>query len=325
MLVRAEAAKLDTIRVTVTGVGAVAPSPGADWNISAPEPARVLELPKAENDPVQPGDILARFEFPSLAADIAARQADLAQANARAATAKTNAARLADLAKRGIIPQRDADDAARDLMEAETAARRAASEKDAMDLATTGTVVRARFAGIVARRWHSVGDSVAGDPTDPILRVIDPERLEVVVSLPIAQLALIGPSRPARILNPTDPAAIDGIVIGMPAMDGAAAAGDVRLSFTKTPSMTNGTSVQVEILSEEHANVLVIPTSAVAKGDEGTYVNVAGSDGKAHRKMVSLGLVSQNRVQVISGLAAGDLVILGPEPVPDGAAITIQR
>jgi multidrug efflux pump subunit AcrA (membrane-fusion protein) len=37
-----------TVRSVVTAAGSVAAAPGADWTITAPEAARIVELPKAE-------------------------------------------------------------------------------------------------------------------------------------------------------------------------------------------------------------------------------------------------------------------------------------
>ena len=48
------------------------------------------------------------------------------------------------------------------------------------------TVVRARFAGIVAKRFHNPGDTVDGAAGDPVLRVIDPRRLQIVSACPWA-------------------------------------------------------------------------------------------------------------------------------------------
>ena len=60
-----------TLGGIVAATGVVAAAPGADWVITAPEPARILELPKAEGDRVRTGDLLVRFEIPSATTDVA--------------------------------------------------------------------------------------------------------------------------------------------------------------------------------------------------------------------------------------------------------------
>jgi hypothetical protein len=53
---------------------------------------------------------------------------------------------------------------------------------------------------------------------------------------------------------------------------------------------------------------------------------VAGSDGRAHRRVVMTGLSADGKIHVVSGVLAGEYVILpGPEPVPDGTPVTIEK
>lgn len=335
LLVRAEAAKLDSIRASITVTGTVAPSPGADWTITAPESGRIVDMPKAEGDIVTAGDLLVRFEVPSLVAELATRQAEMSAANARVQSARSNATRLNGLLERGIASQREADEARRELQEAEAGLSQAQSGKQAAEILAARVVINARFAGVVARRWHNPGDQVDASTADPVLRIIDPARLEIVAAVPVAQLALISPGKIARIFNPTDGSIIEGKVITTPAaVDGTSATGDVRISLPATAvaatgptgALTVGTPLQVEILSDERKNVMVVPTAAVLHEGNDTFVMVAGTDGKAHRKGVVVGLVARERTQIVSGLTAGESVILaGPEPIPDGASITIQK
>lgn len=327
IVVHAEAARIDTLRSSVTVTGTVAPSPGADWTITAPENGRIVEMPKAEGDAVKEGDLLVRFEVPTLVAELAAREAEVAQTNARVQSARSNATRLSGLFERGIASQRESDEARRELQEAEAASNQAISGRQAAQILAARVVIKARFAGVVARRWHNPGDQVDASTADPVLRVIDPARLEIVAAVPVAQLRLVGPGRVAHIINPADASIIDGAVITVPpSVDMSAATGDVRVSMTKTSGLTAGTPVQLEIMSDERPNVLVVPTAAVQHEGADAYVMVAGADGKAHRKPVVTGLVTHERTQIVSGLAAGDNVILaGPEPIPDGASITIQK
>src|SRR6185436_16271538 len=86
--VTTEAAVSGSIRATIGATGTVAPAPGADLLVVAPEPARIVELPKAEGDRVARGDLLVRFEIPTLLADTATRRAEVSRAQARIANAQ---------------------------------------------------------------------------------------------------------------------------------------------------------------------------------------------------------------------------------------------
>lgn len=328
LTVRTAPATLDLIQTSVTVTGSVTPAPGADWTITAPEAGRILELPKAEGDPVKTGDLLAKFEIPSLTAELIARQSESAQADARLRNAKSVATRLTGLVERGIAPQRELDDAQRELTEAEAAVRQADAAREAADLLAARTVIRARFDGVIARRWHNPGDNVDASASDPVLRVIDPTRLEVTALVPASQLGLIIPGHAAKIFNPTDGSEIAGSVITRPAsVDDMAAAGEVRIALGPgAPALTVGMPVQAEVTGDSQNNVLVVPSLAIFHEGDQVFVVVAGADGKAHHKNVSTGIVTRDKTQITSGLVAGDLVILsGPEPVPDGAAISVVK
>ena len=105
----------------VAASGIVSAAPGADWVITAPEPARIVELPKAEGDRVKPGDLLVRFEIPARTTEVAARRAEVDQARARVENAQASVKRLTTLFEHGVAAQKELEDAKRDLSEAQAA------------------------------------------------------------------------------------------------------------------------------------------------------------------------------------------------------------
>ena len=102
-----------TLGGIVAATGVVAAAPGADWVITAPEPARILELPKAEGDRVRTGDLLVRFEIPSATTHVANRRAEVEQAQARVENAQASATRLTTLVGHGVAAQKELEDARR--------------------------------------------------------------------------------------------------------------------------------------------------------------------------------------------------------------------
>jgi multidrug efflux pump subunit AcrA (membrane-fusion protein) len=84
--------------------------------------------------------------------------------------------------------------------------------------------------------------------------------------------------------------------------------------------------VQVEIVAEERQNALVVPAAAIVRDGDETFVMVAGPDHKAHKHAVVVGLSTEDRAEIRSGLAAGDLVIVrGQSGLPDGADISVSK
>jgi RND family efflux transporter MFP subunit len=306
----------------------VAPAPGADWTITAPENGRIAELPKSEGEPVKQGDLLVRFEIPSLISELATRESEVAQAQAHVETAKKNKDRVTDLEAKGVLPRKDVEEAQRDLTTADAALKQAQAALRTATILSGRATITARFNGIVAKRWHSVGDQVDAATTDPVLRVIDPTRLEVVAAVPVGDLARVEVGRTARIMNPASGANESATIVSKPAMvEPTSATADVRLSFATPTSLSMGTPVGVEILAEERVNALVIPTVAILRDSGEVFVMVAGQDdNKAHKTPVTPGLSAGTVTQVLSGLKAGDLVIVrGQTGLPDGAGITVVK
>jgi RND family efflux transporter MFP subunit len=325
--VTVDAARIETLRAVINVSGTVIPAPGANWVITAPYAARIAELPKAEGEPVAEGDLLVRFDIPTLASDVAAKRAAVAQATARLELAKAAVTRLSGLVTQGVAARREVEEARREQLDAEADLTQAQSAAEAVQALANRAVVRATFAGVIAKRWHNVGDLVDPAASDPVLRVIDPRRLQVVAAVPVGDLARIRNGHAARIIGPGGGDGDAAVVVARSAqVDTGSATGDVRLAFDRPTSLPAGAAVEVAILAEERKDVLVIAAAAIVRDADKTFVFVAGSDHKARRQEVTLGLATRDLVEVKSGLAKGDQVITrGHDGLPDGGAIAIAK
>jgi len=323
--VTTEPAQRGTVRAVIHATGTVTPAPGADLVIIAPEAARIAEMPKAEGDRVRRGDLLVRYEIPSLAAETATRRAEVTRAEARLENARAAQTRAHDLFERGIAARREVEDADRERAEAEAGLTEARGTLAASETSAGRAVVRATFDGVVARRAHNPGDFVEPTASDVVLRVIDPRRLEVTASIPLADVSRVAVGAGARLAGATDEDATPLKVVSRPAaVQPDTAAAPVRLAFTAPAAFAAGTPVQVEIDAEQHANVIVVPETAIVREGEETFVFIASGD-KAQRRPVMLGLSDAMRVEVRSGVQAGEPVIVrGQAGLPDGAKISIE-
>lgn len=315
-----------TLEGIVSATGIVTAAPGADLTITAPEAARIVEIPKAEGDRVKPGDLLVRFEIPSLSTDVATRRAEVQQAEARVENADASVKRLATLVDHGVAAQKELEDARRELAEARAALAQAQSASQNAAVLASRTVVRATFAGVVAKRAHNPGDMVEAGASDVILRVIDPARLQVIASVAIPDLARVQVGKPVRILVPGSDEPEAGKVLTRPAaVDPGGVSADVRIAFDGTTKLAAGTPVRTEIVAEQRKDVIAVPIEAVLTEDEDSFVMVASGD-KAQKRKVTLGLKTPKQVEIASGLKAGEQVIVkGQQGLPDGAAIAVAK
>ena len=324
--VTTEPAESGTIRAVIHATGDINPAPNAELIVVAPEAARITEITKAEGDRVRRGDVLVRFEIPTLNAEAASKGAEVTAARARIENARANQARLKDLFDRGVAARKEVEDADREVSEAQAALSQAEAGQRASETMAGRQTVRATFDGVIAKRSHNPGDVVEASASDPILRVIDPNRLQVDASVPISDLSRIVVGAGGRLIQGNDLPPLPLRVVSRPAaVEAGTAAAPVRLNFIVAHSFAIGTPVQVEIDAEQHADVIVVPAEAIVREGNETAVFVAAGN-KATRRAVVTGIADGKHVEIREGLKAGEQVIVhGQAGLPDGAQITLEK
>jgi RND family efflux transporter MFP subunit len=322
--VKTAPATLGTIRGVVHATGIVSPAPGAELVIVAPEAARIAAIPHAGGDSVRQGDVLVRFEIPSATAEVQKQQAEVARAEATLNNAKAAQTRARDLFERGVAARREVEDANRSVADAEAAVAGARASLGAARTVAGRADVRATFNGIIARRYHNPGDLVAPNADDPVLRVIDPRRVEVVASVPLADVSRVEVGAPGHLMNASTNTPDVGLkVLSRPAaVEAGTATVPVRLAFEGPVNIPIGAPVQIDIEAEQHRDVVLIPAAAIVREGEETAAFVA--TGKtAERRPVRIGLADGTNVEIVSGIKTGEKVIVdGQAGLPDHAAIT---
>ncbi len=110
----------------------------------------------------------------------------------------------------------------------------------------------ATFDGVVAKRSHNPGDLVEATASDAVLRVIDPQRLEVQAAVPIGDAPRVKVGAMARLADVPagSPAATLKVVSRPVVVETGTASVPVRLAFATPSNYPAGTPVQVEIDTE---------------------------------------------------------------------------
>lgn len=310
----------------VAATGQVKPAVGAEFTVSPPQEARVAEMPKVVGDPVRRGDLLVRFEIPSLEADAASKRSDLARGEAQLETARQNLTRLSGLYDRGIAARKEVEDARRDVAQAEATVTEARTATSAAGRLAGREVVRAPFDGVVVGRSRQVGDLVDPGAPEPLIRVIDPSRLQVEAAVPAAELGRIVVGSPARVRGGAFPEEAARVIARPPSVDPTTGTALARLAFDQPTRRPAGLAADVEISGAERQAAVLVPADALVQEGAQSFVYTVDAQKKAHRREVTVGVTAGGQAEILSGVKAGETVVVrGQTALPDGATVEVTE
>lgn len=308
---------------------------------------RAVEIPHREGSRVEKGDLLLRLDTDVLEArtslarrELQAAQAQREQACASAERARRELSRISKLAKEGILST-DALDQAQTSVETSAAACRAAragvdQAQASIELSSRQTrlmVIRAPFGGVIADVSIEVGEyttpSPPGMPIPPVIDLIDPESVYVSAPMDEVDSARIQVGQPARITvdsypGHTFPGRVARIAPYVLDREEQNRTVEIEAAFDGLPEgvrLLPGTSADVEVILEEHADALRVPTPALLEGNRVLVVE----NGRIVERPLEIGLKNWDWTEVRSGVSAGDLVVtsLDRPEVKAGAEVRV--
>jgi len=307
MPVEVVAARQDTV---VDAIGATGQIEAVQSIELRPEvDGRIVAIVAREGQEVQRGAPLFRVDDAELKAQVARAEAD--RDLARQALERT----------RQLVAE-NASSAA-DLERAEATARSTQAQLDLLQIRLDRTTIRAPFTGVVGQRLVSLGDYVTSSTRLVSLQTVDPQRVAFSVTERNASVLRRGQEVRFRV------AARPGIsftgrvdfvdpVVQLPArtiLIKAVVANPRR-------QLLPGMFVEAELATETRPDAVLVPEDGVILLSGATLAWVI-TDGKADRREVVLGVRRPGWVEVRSGVAAGELVVVGgQERLGPGAPVT---
>lgn len=310
---RTVTAAVESFTHSIPAMGVVVARPGRHAALSAPSATRISAVYVTAGQRVAAGQPLVEFEQAGFNADASAAQMALVAAE----RSHERARRLAD---EGIVPRKDAEQAAAELARARTGA---VTARRAQQL----SVLRSPVSGVVIRMTAVLGASA--DAAQVLVEVADPSAFDVVLSL--------GPNDAGRVhqgsrvtLSAGERAGGDALGTGLVAsvgasLDTATRSVAIRVAMTATRRLLRlGESVSGEIATEVTPNAVVVPVESLVPGDEmGSYrLYVVDRTGTARAREVKVGGRTDARAEITAGLKGGERVVAqGAFAVADSARV----
>jgi RND family efflux transporter MFP subunit len=318
--------------------------PFQEVDVMAKVAGYIKEIKFDVGDRVRQGQLLATLEVPEMGDDLRRADASTGRSNAEVARANDELQRaeqvhqmahlsaerlLAVAAKRpGLIAQQEIDDAkSRDLVsEAQIASAKsglaAAREQVHVNTADAQRVktlmdytrVTAPFDGVITRRYADMGSMIqAGTASQtqamPVARLSENSRLRLILPVPESAVPTVHIGQPVEVHVPTLNRTFPGVVARftdklMPATRTMDTEVDVpNASLVLIPGMY----AEVDLSLARRNHVLAVPSAAV---DAAGQVMVVTRDNHVEVRKIDAGLETADRVEVKSGLNAGDLVVM---------------
>jgi len=308
---------------------------------------QISSLPVKDGDRVEAGDLLLELWNDDVTAELtlAERDARAARSRAREAcvvadVARRDSERLTSLRADRLASEEAADQArgraestAAACAAAEDAARVADARIDVAKARLERTQLRAPFAGVIAEINGELGEFVTpspvGIPTPPTVDLIDASCLYVSAPIDEVDAPRVRTGLPARIsLDAFPDRAFPGHVrrVAPYVLDVERQARTVEIEAEfENPEKTGllaGYSADVEVVLDERADVLRVPTSVILPDD--TVFVFDETTGTIESRAIETGISNWEFTEIVSGLSAGDRVVssIDREGVVDGAAVT---
>lgn len=276
--------------------------------VSAQTSGRIAELPFDVNDFVDAGKVIMRFTDTEQRAVLTRSQASLEEGQARYAQADQEFTRVSSMFENGTVSQARFDQAKanRDAAQARLNAARSGVETAKEQLEYT--VVRAPYAGIVAKRHVELGELVS--PGQPLITGLSLQSLRVNVDVPQSMFQSIRTIGKAFVYIDNERIAGEELTF-FPVADAAANTFRVRVDLPEgSATLYPGMFVKVGFVVGETKRLL-IPEEAVIRRSELSAVYVA-SDDQVSLRQVRLGRRYNDSIEVLAGLSEGESVATDP-------------
>lgn len=301
-------------------------------NVVARVTAFLEERLFTEGAEVKKGDQLYRLERAPFEADLASKQAVVAQLQATLANAKLTADRARTLLGGPAGQQSTYDAALADQRSLEAQVQAAQAQVQSSQINLDYTIISSPIDGKIGRTAVTEGNVVS--PGSGVLTtIVSQDPMYVIFPVPLreglelrARYAPLG-GLEAVVLRLRLP---DGRMYGQSGKlnfvdntiaqntDTITVRGEIANPILHTPSaagitvheLTDGEFVTVLVEGVQPVEVLAIPRSAVLSDQQGDYVFTVGADGKAVQRRIHLGQSTPAIAAVISGITPGEKVIV---------------
>jgi RND family efflux transporter MFP subunit len=310
--------RVDAIEVTVGRLEATsAPALAAETS------GRVVRLLVDGGSVVKQGQVLAELDGEPQRLAVASARASVERLEALLANQRRTVTRYQELRAKAVsesmLEEAIAQESAR-AAELNDARARLAEAEYRLDR----TRIKSPVDAIVERRLISVGDFVA--PGTPVVTIVGRDRMRVVLPFPERLSGQLKPGLAVTLDQPSRPGEVVTGTIGevRPMVGTNNRAVEALVDLPAGTDWPPGGSVTARVVLASRVGV-VVPAGSVVRRPAGDVVYVVKDD-KAVERKVTVGIRTSTLAEVLSGIEAGETVVVsGAGFLTDGALVTVRE
>jgi len=295
----------------------------ADPALAAETSGRVVRLLVDGGSVVKRGQVLAELDGETQRLAVASARASVERLEALLANQQRTVKRYQELRARSVsesmLEEAMAQVSAREA-ELNDARARLAEAEYRLDR----TRIKSPVDAIVERRLVSVGDFVS--PGTPVVTIVGTEGMRVVLPFPERLSGQLKTGLAVTLDQPSRPGeAITGTISEVRPMVGTNnRAVEALVDLPAAVDWPPGGSVTARVVLASRQGV-VVPAGSVVRRPAGDVVYVVEDD-KAVERKVTVGIRSNDLAEVLSGIEAGETVVVsGAGFLTDGALVTVRE
>lgn len=276
-------------------------------DISAKISGNIISLPVDLGTRVKKGDLLVEIQ----AGEISAQ---LRQAATQLDQARRNLSREEVLLKKNAATSESVKTLREGLKIAEAAYQEALTIQDY-------TRILAPFSGIITKKSANIGDLAT--PGKILLNLEDETRLQVVTDFPEKMMLKVKSGDQMEVLIPSIESRLTATVAEVsPIASPSSRTVPVKLDLPENNRLRSGQFARVS-LTGESTQTIMVPSSAISPYGQIDRVFIV-DDGHAYLRLVRTGLRVADRVELLSGVEAGEeIVVDNIDKLIDGQPVTI--
>ena len=316
------------VPVYLTGLGAVTAFNTA--NIKSRVDGQIMKVNFQEGQNVKEGDLLILIDARPYEVQLEQVQAQLFRDQAQLRDAQLNLQRYTTLIPSGSIAQQQVDTQKALVDQLEGTVRTDQAQIDNAKLQIVYCHITAPFTGRVGLRQVDPGNIVHAADTNPMLILTQLQPIAVIFTLTEDVLPTVSQHMQHGALEVDAFSRDDQTKLATGKLltidnqiDPTTGTAKLKAVFSNTDSqLWPNQFVNANLLLETRKNSTVVPTAAILRGPQGTFVYAVNSDKTVQDKVVTVSLTQGDTTVITAGLNPGDTVVTdGQDKLQRGSRI----